>query len=170
MEISFPVDLSFKTRMVSLPQNIGCILNKHLSIPWGWTSSQSWDETGLATCGYWRGCLFKSSTQGSVSRAGFLQHFRKPSEMASSLDSLQRTFWKLVNYYEEEKNNKSGSSADFYDKINDIRKFCRISLVCSTYSFSWKGSIISCHYFPFLLFRYNCCTYISFTLILNDTW
>lgn len=164
MEISFPVDLSFKTRMVSLPQNIGWILNKHLSIPWGWTSSQSWDETGLATCGCWRGCLFKSSTQGSVSRAGFPQHFWKSSEMAC-LDSLQRTFWKLVNYYEEKKNNKSGSSADFHDKINYTRKFCQISLVCSMYSFSWKGSIICCHYFPFLIFRYNYCTYISFTLI-----
>lgn len=129
MEISFPFDLSFKTHMVSLPQNIVWILNKHLSIPWVCTSSQSWDETGLATCGYWRACLFKTSTQGSVSRAGFLQHFRKSSEMASSLDSLQRTFWKLVNYYEEEKNNKSGSLADFRD-----RKFCRISLVSCTLS------------------------------------
>lgn len=102
-EMYFQVDLCFKTCLDSLPLDIWWILNQHLSIPCGWASSQSWDETGLATSGDWRGCLFKSSTQGRVSRAGLMQHFRKSSDMASNLDSPQRTFWKLVSYYERKR-------------------------------------------------------------------
>ncbi len=102
-EISFPVDLRFMTHLGSLPLSIWWILNQNLSIPWGWASSQSRDETGLATSGDWRGCLFKSSMQGRVSRGGLLQHLRKFSDMASGLDSPHRTFWKLVSYYERKR-------------------------------------------------------------------